>query len=118
MKYFFSKIFQTFAEVIGRKLNYDVHAFKCELQINLELVAKNGIIRKLEREAMENKMKMETMQVENKELKQKRSKESEQTRFDALSWKEKFENSEKQLARAESESRKISSGMHIVNCIA
>ena len=88
-----------------------MHAFKFVLHINLELDAKKGIIGNLERETLENKKKMETMQGEILELKQKLSKESENARAEAQSWKTKFENSERQLARAETESRKISLGM-------
>ena len=72
--------------------------------------AKKAIIGNLEREALDNKRKIDTMQEENLKLKQKLSKESEQSRDDALSWKTKIENLEKQLTRKESQSLESSIG--------
>ena len=78
--------------------------------LHLELGAKKAIIGNLEREALDNKRKIDTMQEENLKLKQKLSKESEQSRDDALSWKTKIENLEKQLTRKESQSLESSIG--------
>ena len=80
--------------------------------INLELDIKKGIIGNLEREALENKTKMETIQGENMELKQRIAKESEQAKVDAKSSKTKRENLEQQLKQSESISQTISLGMH------
>ena len=98
---------------MARKRNYDMNTFRFVVHMNLELVAKKGIIGKLEREALENKKTMETIQRENLELKQKLSKESEQTRVDTQSWKTKIENLEKLLKQSESKYQNTSLGMHV-----
>ena len=74
--------------------------------------AKKGIIGNLEREALENKKKIETTERENLEFKHNLSKQSEQARANTQSWKPKQENLEMQPKQAEPISQNITLGMH------